>query len=374
MNESNPLIVALYLPQYYETEYNNIWWEKGYTEWTALRKAKPLFKNHNQPRIPLNQNYYDLSVKENIKWQMELAKEYGVDGFAIYQYYSCGSKLLDVPTELIRDNPSLDLPFFLYWANESWRKAWFGQDNTIVWEQKYGTEEDWRKQFDYCLQYFKDERYIKIKGRPVYAIYNPWAIPKSDHFIYLWDKWAQENGFPGIFFVKNIGSHDKDILGHYSARITREPNYTFSHDERLIEKIWRVGTTRIIDFLNRKILIDKDKGIIRLKCSYDVIWEKILSRDNQDEHTILGCFTDWDNSPRKSYNSLIIQGASPEKFENYFSRLYAKAKRISSPMIVINAWNEWAEGAYLEPDEKFGYGYLEAIRNSKWKRIENNIK
>lgn len=365
MSSGIPLVVALYLPQYYETEYNNKWWEKGYTEWTALRRAKQLYNGHNQPRVPLNHNYYDLSVRDNIKWQMDLAKEYGVDGFAIYQYYSCGNKLLEVPTEIIRDDTTLDLPFYLYWANESWKKAWFGQDNTVVWEQKYGTEKDWRKQFEYCIPYFKDDRYIKIDGKPVYAIYNPWALPDGDRFIDLWNKWAQENGFSGIYFVKNIGSHDKDTLGKYSAKITREPNYTFAHDERLFEKIYRVGTTRIIDILNKKVLIRRGKGIVQLKRSYDVMWEKILNRDNQDEHTILGCFCDWDNSPRKSYNSIILQGASPMKFRKYFARLLEKAEQIHSPMVVINAWNEWAEGAYLEPDEKHGYGYLEAIRAAK---------
>lgn len=365
MTKRDPLVVALYLPQYYETEYNNKWWEKGYTEWTALKRAKPLFPGHNQPRVPLNDNYYDLSVRDNIKWQMDLAREYGIDGFAIYQYYSCGSKLLEVPTEIIRDDPSLDLPFFLYWANESWKKAWFGQDNTVVWEQKYGIDEDWKEQFDYCLQYFKDERYIKVNGMPVYAIYNPWALPDGERFIDLWNIWAKEAGFPGIYFVKNIGSHDRDNLGKWSAKITREPNYTFAHDEGLLEKIIRVGKTRVIGFANRKFLINRGNGIVQLKPSYDVMWEKILNRDNQNEHTILGCFSDWDNSPRKSYNSMIMQGASPEKFRKYFSRLFMKALEIGSPMIVINAWNEWAEGAYLEPDEKYGFSYLEAIRSAK---------
>lgn len=365
MGKNNPLVVALYLPQYYETEYNNQWWEKGYTEWTALKRSKPLFTGHNQPRVPLNGNYYDLSERNNIKWQMELAKQYGVDGFAIYQYYSLGSKLLEVPTEIIRDDSSLDLPFFLYWANESWKKAWFGQDNTVVWEQKYGNEDDWREQFDYCLQYFKDDRYIKINGKPVYAIYNPWALPDGDHFIELWNLWARENGLSGIYFVKNIGSHDRDTLGKWSAKITREPNYTFAHDEWLLEKIYRVGTTRIIDFLNRKVLIKRGKGIVQLKRSYDVMWEKILKRTNINKTTILGCFCDWDNSPRKSFNSIVMMGASPEKFKGYFRRLLQKAKDVDTPMIVINAWNEWAEGAYLEPDEKFGYGYLEAIKSAK---------
>ncbi len=365
MDKNQPLVIALYLPQFYETEYNNKWWETGYTEWTALRRAKPLFQGHYQPRVPLNRNYYDLSVRDNIKWQMELAKDYGLDGFAIYQYYSCGKKLLEVPTEMIRDDPSLDLPFFLYWANESWKKAWFGQDNTVVWKQQYGEEKDWKDQFEYCLAYFKDKRYIKINGMPVYAIYNPWALPDGNRFIDCWNTWAVEAGFPGIYFIKNIGRHDRDVLGKYSARITREPNYTFAHDEKLPEKITRVIKTRIIDFLNKNYLINRGKGIVQLTPSYDKMWEKILNRTEQDETTVLGCFCDWDNSPRKSFNSIIMMGASPEKFGVYFGRLLQKAKNIAAPMVVINAWNEWAEGAYLEPDEKNGFLYLEAIKTAK---------
>lgn len=364
-DRKQPLVVALYLPQYYETEYNNEWWEKGYTEWVALKRAKPLFYGHNQPRKPLNENYYDLSIRDNIKWQMELAKKYGVDGFAIYQYYSCGSKLLNVPTEIIRDDPSLDLPFFLYWANESWKKAWFGQDNSVVWEQRYGTDDDWKAQFDYCFDYFKDNRYIKIDGKPVYAIYNAWAIPDQDHFLDLWDKWAKEAGFPGIYFVKTIGRHDADTRGRFSARVTREPNYTFAHDEHFCEKVRRVAKSRTIDFINRKILLDRSKGIVELKVSYDEIWEKILNRNISDDGALLGCFCDWDNSPRKSYNSTIMLGATSAKFKYYFKRLLQKAVDVESPMIVINAWNEWAEGAYLEPDETNGYAMLEAIKEAK---------
>ncbi len=365
MIKKDPLVVALYLPQYYETEYNNKWWEKGYTEWTALKRAKPLFRGHNQPRVPLNENYYDLSIKDNIKWQMDLAKEYGIDGFAIYQYYSCGKKLLEVPTETIRDDSSLDLPFFLYWANESWKKAWFGQDNTIVWEQKYGTEEDWKNQFEYCLKFFKDERYIKVNGMPVYAIYNAWAIPNVDHVIDLWTGWAKDAGFPGVYFVKTIARHDSESRGNFSATVTREPNYTFTHDEGFLEKVYRVIKGRTFDFLNRKVLLKHDKGIVMTKANYDTIWERIINREVEDEHVLLGAFCDWDNSPRKSYNSIIMLGASAQKFNKYFEKLLRKAKEKTAPMVVINAWNEWAEGAYLEPDEKNRYSYLEAIRNAK---------
>lgn len=363
-----PLVTALYLPQYYETDYNNEWWEKGYTEWFALKRALPLFAGHNQPRIPLNENYYDLSLKENIRWQESVAKEYGIDGFAIYHYYSCGSKLLEVPTEMIRDDPSLDLPFYLFWANESWRKAWFGQDNKIVWEQKYGDVEDWKRHFEYCLPYFKDSRYIKIDGKPVFAVYNAWALPNEEKFIDSWNKWAQEAGLKGIYFVKTIGGRDSSTRGKYSATLTREPNYTVTHDETIAHKLFRIIRGRSINFLNKYFLMNHGKGVVRAKRSYDKIWKKILSREGQDEHVILGCFCDWDNSPRKSFNATVMQGVTVDKFKRYFSQLYDKACKIHSPMIVINAWNEWAEGAYLEPDEKNGYGFLEAIKSVKQQR------
>lgn len=361
----NPKIVALYLPQYYETDYNNEWWGKGYTEWVACKQARPLFVGHYQPRVPKGQRYYDLSVKENIKWQIETAKSFGIDGFAIYQYYSCGSKLLEVPTEIIRDNHDLDIPYFLYWANMPWRKMWFGQDRTILWEQKYGQEKEWKDQFDYCLTYFKDDRYMKIDGKPIYVIYMAPDFKQVDEFIACWNKWAIEEGFPGVYFVKTLGSHDNKELGNFSATVTREPNYTFAFDEGLVEKVLRVSRTRIIDWVNRKFLLKNGKGIVMLKYSFDKIWKRILSRTDIDETVFLGAFTDWDNSPRKSYNSMIIQGSTPQKFGKYFSELLKKAEQNKVPMIVINAWNEWAEGAYLEPDEQNGYAYLEAIKKAK---------
>lgn len=367
--ETKPLVVALYLPQYYETEYNNEWWGKGYTEWTACKKARPLYKGHNQPRVPLNKNYYDLSQKDNIRWQMDLAKKYGIDGFAIYQYYSCGKKLLEVPTEMIRDDKSLDLPFFLFWANESWRKMWFGQDKRVVWPQEYGSEKEWHDQFMYCLDYFRDERYMKIDDMPVYGVYNAFNFPEIDSFIDKWQEWAREEGLKGIYFIKAMGSHDKNELGKFSAIVSREPNYTFAYDENLLEKSIRVARSRIVDQINRRFLLKNGKGIVELKADYDDLWSRILKRKLPNDGSVCpGAFTDWDNSPRRSFNATIIEGSTPEKFGRYMQQLYGKAKKNNCPMIVINAWNEWAEGAYLEPDEKNRYSYLEAIKKMKDKR------
>lgn len=365
MDIKNPLMVALYLPQFYETEYNNEWWGKGYTEWTACKQAKPLFKGHNQPRVPLNNNYYDLSIKDNIKWQMNLAREYGLDGFAIYQYYSCGKKLLEVPTEIIRDNADLDLPFFLFWANESWKMAWYGQSNKVVWKQEYGTEEDWYNQFLYCLTFFKDSRYMRLDGKPIYVIYHASDFKEIDTFIAKWNQWAIENGLPGIYFVKTLGSKDSTDLGSFSSVITREPVYAFAYDQGFVHRNARRIKTRVLNVLNKTIFSKSNRGFIRYRVSYDKTWKGIINRRDQVTPVIYGAFTGWDTTPRRGYNGILTEGASPEKFGKYLSQLYKKAKNNNVNMIVINAWNEWAEGAYLEPDEHDGYKYLEKIKELK---------
>ena len=360
-----PKVTALYLPQYYETEYNNRWWRKGYTEWVALREAKPLYKGHAQPKRPLNDNYYDLSSKDSIRHQIDLAKEYGVDAFAIYQYYSCGSKLLEVPTELLLDDKSLDMPFYLFWANTSWRKSWFGQDESVIWEQRYGDEHDWRIQFDYCLRFFKDERYVKVDNKPVYALHSAWQFEEVDAFIACWNKWAKAEGFDGIYFVKGARYQDKGIRGSFDAIVCREPDYTLAYDEGFISHAYRFLRTRLLAVINKYLLIPKGRGLVMYYMSYDRLWQRILSRDYAGTGLLPGAFPDWDNSPRKGYNAYIVRGASPDKFRTYFTRLYEKAAEAKSPFILINAWNEWAEGAYLEPDERYGYAYLEGIRTAK---------
>lgn len=369
-------ILALYLPQYYETDYNSEWWGEGYTEWVACKQAKPLFKGQYQPKLPKDDHYYDLSKKEEISWQVSLAKEYGIDGFVIYQYYSCNnsnygkhngknaSMLLEKPTEIIRDNQDLDIPFCLYWANHSWRRTWFGQDPTVLWAQEYGNESDWKEYFEYNLKYFKDPRYILIDNKPVFFIFAVWHFKEIDKFMSCWNVWAKENGFDGIFFIKTDDAHTSEQIGNYNATYRREPFYSFSKGANKIEFGLRIIRTRGAKILN-KVLRRFNKGIIGYKYSYDKIWKKIVDRNDYNSQTIPGAFADWDNTARKQYNSQILTGVTPEKFGFYISKLYRKCNKNDVPFIVINAWNEWAEGAYLEPDQRYGFEYLEQIRKIK---------
>lgn len=358
-----PAVYALYLPQFHRTSYNDEWWGDGYTEWVACRGAKPLFPGHYQPRSPQHDNYYDLSRVADIRAQVALARAHLIDGFALYHYYSQGQTLLETPNELLLRNTDLDIGFFLFWANESWKKAWFGQDETVVWPQRYGSPRDWAAHFRYCLEFFRDERYLKIDGKPVFAIYKDSDLPDATTFIAVWNVLAQENGFPGIYFVKASDYRSDVTRGPYSSVVTREPVYTFTRgfpkSHRLRRKIQLVANPTINAVLSRI-----GTGVVAHRCSYDDCWENILGRE-VEQGTILGGFTDWDNSPRKGYRSEVMIGATPEKFGKYMSRLLKKSEDVGSPFIVINAWNEWAEGAYLEPDQEWGDAYLENYRQAR---------
>ncbi len=365
-------VLALYLPQYYDTDYNNDWWGNHYTEWVACKKAKALFEGHQQPKLPLNNHFYDLSDKKEILWQASLAKEYGIDGFAIYQYYSCndskygkrngrhGSMLLEVPTEIIRDNKDIDTNFCLYWANHDWRKAWFGQDEKMLWPQVYGTIEDWREYYEYNRTYFLDKRYIKIDNKPVFIIFADWHFKEIDSFIDYWNDWAIDDGFNGIYFVKTDDAHSKKQLGKFSASYRREPFYSFGNRLGIMGMADRVLKRKCLPLVN-KLLNKANKGIISYKYDYDKLWN-LICNNSFDEKTIPGVVMDWDNTARKGYNGQILTGATVEKFEKHFKQLVKKCKQSNVPFILINAWNEWAEGAYLEPDSINGYAYLEAIK------------
>ena len=377
---NKPEIVALYLPQYYETDYNSEWWGKGYTEWTACKQARPLFKGHYQPRIPQEARYYNLSEKAAIMSQVELAKKYGIDGFVIYQYYSVndnkygdkngkhGRMLLNKPTEIIRDHKDIDFPFCLYWANHDWRKMWFGQDPQMLWPQQYGDEQDWEEFFQYNLPYFQDKRYITIDNKPVYFIFASWHFKKIEQFIECWNRLAKQNGFDGVFFIKTEDAHNDNTIEPFNAVYRREPFYTFAKGFTKMDFIRRLVRTRGSKLAN-KLLNKMDKGVIGYTCSYDKAWNSIINRDDYTQVILPGAFADWDNTARKQYNAQILTGASPEKFGMYLKQLYIKCSNHNVPYIIINAWNEWAEGAYLEPDQKYGCSYLNEIL-----KIKNNMQ
>lgn len=348
-----PKLIALYLPQFHRIQENDLWWGEGFTEWTNTRKAEALFPEHYQPREPEGDNYYDLNNPEVKKWQVELARSHGIHGFCYYHYWFKGKLLLEKPLQEILQKEKPDFPFCLSWANEPWTRRWDGAEHEVLMPQEYGDESDWKEHFEYLLKAFKDRRYIRVDNKPLFAIYRPASIDNCEAMLSYWQQLAKENGLDGIYFVETMNGFEHRNIEGFQASFQFEPLYTTAHD------------IPDNDTLTTPVLTNDNSHSLHL-IDYDVVWEQILKREIpvSDKRTFLGAFLDWDNSPRKGKNSTIFKGATPKKFETYLQRQIAKAKSIGSEFIFINAWNEWAEGTFLEPDKKFGHQYLEAVKGA----------
>ncbi len=357
-------LIAFYLPQFHEIAENNEWWGEGFTEWTNTRKAKALFEGHYQPREPLNDNYYNLLDPAARDWQAEIAEQFGIYGFCYYHYWFKGKMLLEKPFEQVLKTGQPNIPFCLSWANEPWTRNWDGGENSILMPQDYGNEADWEEHFYYLLSAFKDKRYIRIDNKPVFVIYRSISIPCCDEMLEFWNVLAKRNGLDGIFFVTTLAGFEIDNKNRlFQAQIEFEPMHTIVH---YLPYHWQV--VRKIKKTARDWLISRDYYLpasFLYTINYDSLWKLILKRKPPVKKTFPGAFIDWDNSARKKKEALIITGASPDKYETYMRKQICRAQEVyRSEFLFINAWNEWAEGAYLEPDQRFEYKYLEATRKA----------
>ncbi|SEW09195.1 glycoside hydrolase family 99-like domain-containing protein [[Clostridium] fimetarium] len=356
-------ILAMYLPQFHNVEENNLWWGEGFTEWTTVKGSKPLFKEHNQPKVPLDQNYYNLLDKETMKWQAELMKQYEVDGICMYHYwFKNGRQILEKPAENLLKWKDIDMPFCFSWANETWARSWSNIREKNVWantfeckeikiengillEQKYGTEEDWKKHFEYLLPFFQDERYIKVDGKPLFLIYQSSLISCIKEMIEFWRKLSKEAGFPGIYIVgANCNGPAEKVV---DATLYMEPGRS-------------------------KELFKQQSGNSVYEIDYETIWNKILNTRKPTLKTYLGAFVGYDDTPRRGVEGTVITGTTPQKFAHYLTELMAQNTAWGNELVFLNAWNEWGEGMYLEPDQKHEYEYLEAIPYAK-KNYEHRV-
>lgn len=357
-------IYALYLPQFHRIPENDKWWGQGYTEWNAVREAKNYYKGQNQPKVPLNDNYYDLSDEDgNVwRWQVGLANNYGVDGFIIYHYwFKDNKKLLEKPAEILFKNDDISTCYFFCWANEPWRKTWYGNNLELLIDQDYGNENDWRIHFEYLKPFFLDKRYKKINNKPVFAIYKTASIDKLFEIKKLWDSLAKEIGFDGIYLLGAKTAFEQEQRANIvDGEYLFEPAYTLHYQYNKIQVAKRVVLRNIKKIYNR---IFGEKRLIQienLKDLYDAIElpNPVITKD-----IYYGLCPSWDNTPRKQHNGCAFINSSPDLFKLKL-RSFLKSKK-GGDFVVINAWNEWGEGAYLEPDTINGYGYLEAIKELK---------
>ena len=366
-------IITMYLPQYHETKENNRWWGKGFTDWTSVKSTKALFEGHRQPRVPLDNNYYDLSDVNNIKKQAELAKKYGVFGFGIYHYwFSSKQKLLTKPAELLLEHSEIDMPFFLAWDNNSWVRTWSKyKHNTNAWTPKideqieescendgllakleYGVENDWKIHFDYLNKFFQDGRYIKINNKPLLAIWNYTEKECLRKMCIFWRKLAIDYGYDGLYLINRLNPYDS--MDGFDCLFTSEPMFSAWQNKniaiRIKEKIIeQLGINTGIKFFN-----------------YDKVWNSILKNAKKcsKQDVMYGGFVSYDDTPRRGKKGKVIIGDTPKKFEKYLTELLKISNRQNREYVFLTAWNEWGEGAYLEPDSENKFAYLEAIQNA----------
>ena len=351
--------LAMYLPQFHEVPENSAWWGEGYTEWTAVKNAVPYFSGHNQPVVPLNENYYNLLSKDTMVWQAGLAKKYGIDGFCFYHYwFGKDRKILEKPAENLLKWKDINLPFCFDWDPQTWARTWSKlgnpwadkfeqkadrrreQENGILIQQDFGDEAYWKKHFDYLLSFFQDDRYIRIDGKPIFIFHRTRMFPCLERMAAYWRKLAAKAGLPGLYLI-GLGVPNRAM----DAVI-----YPMDY-----------GKSSLIS--DRKSL-QRIPGTLLEGADYDDVWKYFLTvPPSSGQRTLWLGVVSYDDSPRRGEQGEVYLHVSPAKFQHYFGQLMRKSREAGNPFVFINAWNEWGEGMKLEPDVKTGYGYLEAVRD-----------
>ena len=372
-------IIAFYLPQFHNIPENDEWWGDGFTEWVNVKAAKPLFEGHQQPKVPLNDNYYNL-LDDNVKiWQAKIAKEHGVYGFCYYHYWFSGKMLLEKPMEQMLKNKAVDIPFCISWANETWTKAWVNDEKKVLILQKYGEKDEWKQHFDYLLPFFKDDRYIKENNKPLFIIYRPEVVECLNEMLDYWNQLAIENGFDGMCFAYqtiNMDITNGSDTSRFDYDIEFQPSYArfdMSNQKSKLAVLKKIRRN-VAKWFEKKFGIDllrytspmmARKLLHTNGIDYSEAWETILARKPISNKCIPGAFAAWDNTPRHKERGWVYTNNTPEIFEKYLEKQIVRARDVyHKDMILMYAWNEWAEGGYLEPDEEHGYAYLDAIRTA----------
>jgi lipopolysaccharide biosynthesis protein len=336
-------LIAYYLPQFHPIPENDAWWGAGFTEWRNVARAFPNFEGHYQPRVPGELGYYDLRVPEVMARQVELARHHGIAAFCFHFYWFGGKTLLEMPTRQFLERPELDLGFCLCWANENWTRRWDGSENAVLIGQKHSPDDD-EAFLRYVDAYFRDPRYVKMDGRPVLTVYRPAILPDARATTDRWRKLARRLGWPGLYLIatRAFGFEDYEALG-FDALSEFPPHAVRTPDmEAMIE------TTSF-------------RKPTRIRLYRDMVASE-TSRPPAPGRRHPGVMMGWDNSARRPVEGQIVHGATPAQFATWLRHAMNRAR--SHPererFVFINAWNEWAEGTYLEPDQRFGYGYLAA--------------
>ena len=374
-----PRIIGLYLPQYHPIPENDEWWGKGFTEWNNVVKARPLFRGHYQPHLPADLGFYDLRLPEVREQQAQLAREAGLEGFCYYHYwFGNGRQLLQRPFNEVLASGKPDLPFCLCWANHDWTSKTWEKGNslrrdTMIMKMEY-SREDYVRHFNYVLPAFRDERYITVDGRPLFAVWNPRGIPDCSEFIDLWQKLAAQNGLKGIHFVGQTDNTGKALAGekanYYSADMAKEYYQTVL--DMGFDAVMSQGFRRAVGLIQgrRRMMWNMLTFSTFLpshsKMDYSRLMDHYYVEEDRWENVYPTLLPQWDRTPRAGSKSEILTDSTPEKFQHYTEQAIQLIahKQAEHQILFLKAWNEWGEGDYVEPDQRFGHGWLQAIRNA----------
>lgn len=341
-------LICFYLPQFHPIPENDEWWGEGFTEWTNVQPAQPQFAGHYQPHVPGELGYYSLLDPAVQRRQVELAKLYGIGGFCFYFYWFGGKRLLETPTENYLKDSTLDLPFCLCWANENWSRRWDGLDSQILIAQEHSPEDDIAF-INHVARYLRDQRYIRVDGKPLLLVYRPSLLPCAKKTAERWREWCRENGIGEIFlaYTQSFESVDPADYG-FDAAVEFPPNNTAPPD--ITDAVQPLANSDFVGTVyDWRALVDRSKN-------YKPVKYKLFR----------GVTPAWDNTARRKHKGTILLNSSPQRYQEWLHNAIvdtrARFAKSDEKLIFINAWNEWAEGAHLEPDQRYGYAYLESTR------------
>lgn len=343
--------IAFYLPQFYPTPENDLWWGKGFTEWTNVGRAKPLFPGHYQPKVPADLGYYDLRVPEIREQQAILAKNAGIEGFCYWHYWFAGRRLLERVFDEVVSSGKPDYPFCLCWANHSWKaKTWDPAiPDRLLIEQTYPGKADYIQHFLSLLPAFKDKRYIRFEGKLLFGVFEPGDIPDMNEMAIIWNRLAEENGLPGFCFFAFA-------QGQGALQTAQNPAFDLVVYDPLFDAVYQRNQKKTTH-LKAKLCTILNRP---LPLSYDFYVKTALQQFDLFPNTIPCIEPNFDHSPRSGAKGVIIHNSTPNKWGTLCNKTALLVNsRKQNGLLFIKAWNEWGEGNYLEPDLRYGNAFLE---------------
>lgn len=353
-NNQTAILIAYYLTQYSPDIHNDEWWGKGTTEWNNVSQAVPQFVGHRQPRLPGELGFYDLRIKDVMRRQIEIAKNYGIDVFSFYYYWFAGERILEKPLDMFLEDKTLNMPFIFCWANENWTRRFSGTDESVLIGME-NTVENYQAFIREIIPYLTDERYFKLDGKPVLQIYRPELIPSVQEVLGYWRKETKEKTGLDLYI---LACQSQDISINWVKK---------GFDA---ENEWMQGSIRMKckDITQEMRPIRKDFVGEIIDYADMVRGKKYVLSANRKRKVYPAVMPMWDNSARRNNKGIIWQGSTPQLYKEWLSDIISEVRlreELEAPIVFINAWNEWGEGAYLEPDRDYGYAYLQATWEAK---------